>query len=110
MMRTLSTAAEAQEWVARGGDIDDAARFGDVLRALIPDLEFGPFATRPCITVMSETGRPYIGHTSDRVIVAVEGDHGLTIGDEIGRLVTRLAVDGEWRDSLPADQFTPRYA
>jgi glycine/D-amino acid oxidase-like deaminating enzyme len=105
----LHDTAEAQAWVRTGGDPKDPERFRAVLDELLPHLEVGDISTRPCLITINDTGFPYIGLVDDGLVVATDGDHGVTLADEIARLAAGLATDGTWRDTLPAEQFTPKY-
>jgi sarcosine oxidase len=106
----LHTADEIAAWVRTGGDAADRAPFAALLEELLPGVTIEGLTTRPCLVTLNATGHPYIGFVDDGVVVATEGDHGVTMADEIGRLAARLAIDGRWRDSLPAEPFAPRYA
>lgn len=105
----LDTAATAEAWVRTGGDARDRASFTEVLAELLFDVRVEDVAIRPCIATINDSGYPYIGFVDDGVVVATEGEHGVTMADEIGRLAARLAIDGTWRDTLPAEPFAPRF-
>jgi sarcosine oxidase len=100
---------EVESWLHAGGDQDGARAFQPVLEQLVPGLVVEDIVARPCLVTMNHATTPYIGHVSDRTVVATEGDHGVTIGDEIGRLAANLTRSGEWTDSLPEALFTPRF-
>lgn len=109
-LRIITSKKEATEWLAAGGDTEGAENMIHALRQLMPDLTVHSTVTRPCLATMNHANTPYIGHVADRIVVLTEGDHGVTVGDEAGRLAADLALTGIWRDSLPARLFTPRFA
>ena len=105
----LESAAAAEQWVRTGGDSRDVERLARVLSELLPGVQLHDITTRPCMVTINATGYPYIGFIDDDVVVATEGEHGVTMADEIGRLAARLATDGTWTDSLPPEPFAPRF-
>ena len=105
----LDDAAAAEDWVRTGGKRDDIDAFAAVLAELVSAIPVQTITTRPCLVTLNDSGSPYIGAVEEDLIVATEGEHGVTMADEIGRLAARIAIDGEWRDTLPSEVFTPRF-
>lgn len=109
-METLpKNAAAVQEWVYSGGDAAGAEQLIGPLTALIPGLQVEAVVAKPCLVTENRDSRPYIGRVSDSVVVATEGEHGVTIADEVGRLAAGLARSGVWQDALPAKLFQPKF-
>ncbi|MGJ3508258.1 NAD(P)/FAD-dependent oxidoreductase [Enemella sp. A6] len=108
-LRILSSKDEATEWLAAGGDGEGAAAMIGALQQLLPGVQVRSTVTRPCLASMNHANTPYVGHVGERMVVLTEGDHGVTVADELGRLAADLARYGIWRDSLPAHVFTPRF-
>jgi glycine/D-amino acid oxidase-like deaminating enzyme len=106
----LDNALAAKEWVRAGGDARDSDRLTLVLAELLPDVQVHDVATRPCLVTINASSYPYIGFVDDDIVVATEGDHGVTMADEIGRLAARLSIDGAWHDTLPPEPFLPKFA
>lgn len=106
----LPDAETAEKWVRTGGDSRDIDKFTQVLAELLPDVQVQGVKIRPCLITINTSTYPYIGFVDDNMVVATEGDHGVTMADEIGRLAARLSTDGEWRDDLPAEPFAPKFA
>ena len=78
-----------------------------MLKDFVPQLNLPDVRNRPCLITSNSTDLPYIGEVGDNLIVAVEGDHGVTLSDELGRLAARVAIDEEWTDTLPEEAFKP---
>ena len=106
----LQDAEAVQKWVRTGGDSRDIDKFAKVLSELLPNVQVQNIKIRPCLVTINTSTYPYIGFVDDNMVVATEGDHGVTMADEIGRLAARLSTDGEWRDDLPAEPFAPKFA
>lgn len=102
-------AAAVQEWVYSGGDAAGAEQMIDPLTSLVPDLQVEAVVTKPCLVTENRGSRPYIGQVTDSVVVATEGEHGVTIADEVGRLAADLVRKGVWQDALPAELFQPEF-
>lgn len=104
----LSTREEIAAWVRTGGAADDIAPTLTLLRELLPAetaAALGPARVRPCLVSTNHTGHPYIDHADENVVVVVEGERGVMIADELGRLTASLAATGRWSDSLPHQLF-----
>lgn len=91
-------------WVRSGGHAPDMDLV-EVVRELVPDLRLGEVTTRPCLVTVNHSGSPYIDLLEKNLAVVTEGEHGVTMADELGRLAARLVIDGEWRDALPFEPF-----
>jgi sarcosine oxidase len=105
----LQTVAEAADWVRHGGDEATGPELAAALAELLPDTRVGRVIVRPCLVSLNEDDAAYVGFVEDGLVVATEGSHGVTMGDELGRLAARLALDGCWRDTLPEEPFAPRF-
>lgn len=101
---------EVESWLHDGGNVEAAQTIRPVLEQLYPGLSIEKVGSRPCLVTANHMTTPYIGHVSDHVLVATEGDHGVTIADEAGRLAADFSRRGVWNDSLPEALFTPRFA
>jgi ABC transporter family protein len=67
-------------------------------------------AVRPClVSINGSAGYPYIGTIEEGLTVVTEGEDGVSMSDEAGRLAARLVLDGRWTDTLPAEPFAPRF-
>lgn len=110
-MTPLESSQQAAEWVRSGGDAAEAEMIAATLSVLAPGIERLSTRTRPCIVSMNErVGYPMIGAIEDGVILVTEGENGVSMSDEAGRLAARLVLDGTWRDALPAELFAPRFS
>lgn len=106
----LKTLRETNEWVRSGGDPVEAERLRGVLAEIMPEVVVRSSSVRPCLaSINASAGYPYIGAVDEGVTLVTEGENGVSMSDECGRLAARLVLDGEWRDSLPAGPFTPRF-
>lgn len=101
----LDTREEISAWVRTGGRAEDVAETRELLGELLPDVRFASMRTRPCLVCATPHDRPYIDWANDRTVVLVEGERGAMAGDEIGRLAARLALTGEWTDTIPHEVF-----
>lgn len=106
----LGSYAEIERWVGTGGSEAERDHCLRTLRDLMPGLGIGAVWTRPCLVSMNESCHPYIGFVSDRVALATEGERGVMMADEIGRLAAGLVTAGRWSDTLPEELFRVRFA
>jgi glycine/D-amino acid oxidase-like deaminating enzyme len=109
-MVALNELDETKEWVRSGGDVAEAEIVRGVIEELLPDVQVLSSAVRPClVSINAKMGYPYIGTVEDGLTVVTEGENGVSMSDEAGRLAARLVLDGRWTDALPAEPFTPRF-
>lgn len=97
-------------WVRTGGNLGDLDETRVLLHELLPDVEFLSMRTRSCLVCATSTDRPYIDWADERTVVLVEGERGAMAADEIGRLGAQLALDGQWRDTVPQEAFAAHWA
>jgi sarcosine oxidase len=109
-MVALNDLDETKQWVRSGGDPAEADIIRGVIEELLPDVHVLSSAVRPClVSINAKVGHPYIGTIDDGLTVLTEGENGVSMSDEAGRLAARLVLDGKWTDSLPAEPFVPRF-
>lgn len=104
----LQTAEQIAAWARTGGDQADIAEARAVLADLLPDVEFGPFSTRPCLVSATANDRPFIDRVDARTVIAVEGERGAMAAIEIGRLTADL-TQGPWTDTIPHEVFQAQW-
>lgn len=105
----LATAEEVAAWVRTGGrgeDVDDTLA---LLAELMPEQQFGPAHTRPCMVCDTPSGLPVIDRVDERTVIAVEGERGAMAADEIGRLTADYTLRGRWNDGIPYEVFRARW-
>lgn len=106
----LATAEEVAAWVRTGGNDDDVDTALAVLSELMPDQQFGPAHTRPCMVCSTPSALPVIDRVDERAVIAVEGERGAMAADEIGRLTADLVLRGRWNDGIPHEVFRAQWA
>ena len=109
-MVALNDLDDTNRWVRSGGDPAEADLIRGVLEELLPDVQVLSSAARPClVSINAKVGHPYIGTIDEGLTLVTEGENGVSMSDEAGRLAARLVLDGRWTDALPAEPFTPRF-
>ena len=63
---------------------------------LMPELRYQSVHTGSCVTSFTPTGKPYIGHVSERVAVLTGGNGaGAKCSDELGRLGAEMLAGSD---------------
>lgn len=106
----LRSYEEIGAWVRTGGSEVERDHFLGVFSALLPDVEYTSVQLKPCLPTFNATQLPYIGFVEDRVALATEGERGVMMADEIGRLTARMLHKGRWDDTMPGHLFEVQYA
>lgn len=96
------------EWFHSSGNLVEADSLSTNLQMLLPDADFGPMTTKPCIVTGTVTGYPYIGWIDDGIAVA-RGGNGSSAksSDELGRLAAGLFSAAGWDSSIDQSIFVP---
>lgn len=105
----LRGAVEIADWVGTGGDSSEATWFAEFVATSLPEVEILSARTWPCLPSINATSVPYIDLVEDRVAVVLEGERGVMMADEIGRLGADLITTGEWRDDLDHAEVAARW-
>lgn len=106
----LRSAEQIAAWVSTGGEASELDYFRDFVERSLPGVAIRSGRTWPCLPSINATSVPYIDRVDERVTVVLEGERGVMMADEIGRLGALLAVTGEWRDSLDHAEVAARWA
>ncbi|WP_109509147.1 NAD(P)/FAD-dependent oxidoreductase [Nocardioides speluncae] len=106
----LHSAGEISGWVSTGGESSELDYFQEFVARSLPAVQVRGGHTRPCLPSINTTSVPYIDMVDERVGLVVEGERGVMMADEIGRLSARLTLTGEWRDSLDHHEVAVRWA
>lgn len=105
----LTTAVEIDDWVRSGGSTSEVDWFRDFVAVSLPGVVVSRALTKPCLPTFNASGLPYIEEVADGLVLATEGERGVMMADEIGRLAAGLAGQGRWIDPLPSHLFTTRW-
>lgn len=105
----LESAEEIGDWVRSGGSAAEAGFFRDLVAEVLPQVRVGRALTKPCLPTFNASGLPYVDRVCDGLIVATEGERGVMMADEIGRLAAGLAGDDRWVDPIPSHLFSLRW-
>lgn len=105
----LRSAAEITAWVQTGGEASELDYFREFVGRSLPGVAIRSGRTWPCLPSINATSVPYIDRVDERVTVVLEGERGVMMADEIGRLGAALAVDGGWSDPLDHAEVAARW-
>jgi sarcosine oxidase len=96
------------DWFHSDGNPDEVDSLSVNLRALLPDADFGPLTSKPCVITGTVTGYPYIGWIDEGIAVA-RGGNGSSAksSDEVGRIAAGLFSEAGWDSSIDQSIFTP---
>ena len=106
----LTTAEEIDAWVRSGGSASEVDWFRAFVADVLPDVAVRGCRTKPCLPTFNASGLPYIDQVADGLVLATEGERGVMMADEIGRLAAGLAGEDRWIDPLPSDLFRARWS
>lgn len=106
----LGTAEEIDTWVRTGGSASEVDFFRDFVSQVLPDVRVTTALTKPCLPTFNASGLPYVDRVADGLVVATEGERGVMMADEIGRLAAGLAGQDRWIDPIPSHLFSVRTA
>ena len=106
--RVEMTEPELTPWFHGDGDPNEIAALADVLAGLLPDATIGETWSKPCATVNTPSGYPYVGWVAEGMAVAIGGNGAAAkSSDEIGRLAASLFADPGWDESYDPEAFIP---
>jgi sarcosine oxidase len=96
------------DWFHTDGNPVEADCLTNNLRTLLPDADFGPVSTKPCVITGTATGYPYIGWIDDGIAVA-RGGNGSSAksSDELGRIAAGLFSEAGWDSPIDQSVFAP---
>ena len=106
----LGTADEIDAWVRSGGSASEIDFFRDLVAQVLPGARVTSALTKPCLPTFNASGLPYVDRVAEGLVVATEGERGVMMADEIGRLAAGLAGQNRWIDPIPSDLFSLRQA
>jgi sarcosine oxidase len=105
----LATTDDIDAWVRTGGSVSEVDFFRDFVAEAIPGVSVWRAVTKPCLPTFNASGLPYIDTVADGLVLATEGERGVMMADEIGRLAAGLAGQGRWIDPLPSHLFAAQW-
>ncbi|MCD6640921.1 MAG: FAD-binding oxidoreductase, partial [Nocardioides sp.] len=105
----LRATDEIDSWVRSGGSASEVDWFRQFVADTIPGVEVSRAITKPCLPTFNSSGLPYIDRVTDGLVVATEGERGVMMADEIGRLAAGLAGQDRWIDPLPSHLFAAQW-
>lgn len=105
----LATTDDIDAWVRTGGSASEVDFFRDFVAETIPGVRVSRAVTKPCLPTFNASGLPYIDTVADGLVLATEGERGVMMADEIGRLAAGLAGQGRWIDPLPSHLFAAQW-
>jgi sarcosine oxidase len=105
----LATTEEITAWVLSGGSASEVDWFCAYVAEILPGVRVGRALSKPCLPTFNASGLPYIDRVADGLVVATEGERGVMMADEIGRLAAGLAGQDRWVDPLPSQLFSARW-
>lgn len=105
----LGSADEIDAWVRTGGSAAEVDFFRDLVASALPRVRVGRALTKPCLPTFNASGLPYVDRVADGLVVATEGERGVMMADEIGRLAAGLAGQDRWVDPIPSHLFAARW-
>ncbi len=106
----LHSAEEIREWVGTGGEQSELDYFREFVADRMPAVEVRGGHTWPCLPSINATSVPYIDLVDPKVGLVVEGERGVMMADEIGRLGAGLLLTGTWQDPLDHGEVAVRWA
>lgn len=106
----LTTTEEITAWVRSGGSASEAEWFRSHVAEVLPGVTVSRAVTKPCLPSFNASGLPYVDRVVDGLVLATEGERGVMMADEIGRLAAGLAGEDRWVDPLPSHLFRARWA
>ncbi len=109
MAHPLDTRAEFDEWVSTGGTSAEVDFFTDLLGQYLPGIKVVGSVIKPCLVGINSSGSPYVDFIDDRTVLVVEGQRGVMMADELGRMAASLLTHGTWVDSLPHELLRVRW-
>lgn len=101
---------EIEEWVRTGGEAGEEDYFRGFVASRMPGVEVLSSRRWPCLPSINATDVPYIDLVDERIGVVVEGERGVMMADEIGRLGAHLLLTGSWDDDLDHTDVAVRWA
>ena len=105
----LAEVDEIDAWVRTGGSASEVEFFRELVAEALPHVRVTRALTKPCLPTFNASGLPYIDRVADGLVVATEGERGVMMADEIGRLTAGLAGQDRWIDPVPSDLFSARW-
>lgn len=109
--RPFDDESAKRAWMA-GSDADrQRPAMQRILEAMLPDVAFESWTTKPCLISDTESGLPFVDVVDEGLVVAMGGNgHAAKSSDAIGALAADLVSSGAWRDSeLSAGRFRARF-
>lgn len=106
----LADAEEIAAWVRSGGSASEVDFFRDLVAEVLPGVRVSGAVTKPCLPSFNASGLPYVDRVADGLVLATEGERGVMMADEIGRLAAGLAGQDRWIDPLPSHLFAARWS
>ena len=98
--------SELTAWFRGEGDRREAAALVQALTDLLPAAGTRLTWSKPCVTVNTPTGYPFVDWIADGMAVAIGGNGAAAkSSDEIGRLAASLFADPGWDRSYDRDPF-----
>ena len=107
--RPLQTRSDIAAWASSGGNPDEIDYFRVLVPDFLPGVELGEAITKPCLVGMTADGGSYVDHVDERTVVVYDGQRGVMMADELGRLAADLIRTGQWTDALPRQLFRVRW-
>lgn len=105
----LTTSEEIAAWVRSGGSASEVDWFRAHVAETLPGVAVSSAVTKPCLPTFNASGLPYIDRVADGLVIATEGERGVMMADEIGRLAAGLAAEDRWIDPIPSHLFNARW-
>lgn len=105
----LQNRSDIAAWASSGGNPAEIDYFRGLVPDFLPDIELGEALVKPCLVGMNLDGASYVDHVDDRTVVVYEGQRGVMMADELGRLAAGLIRTGRWTDALPRQLFSARW-
>jgi sarcosine oxidase len=106
----LTSSEEIDDWVRSPGSASEVKWFQEYVAEVLPEVVVLSALAKPCLPTFNSSGLPFIEELADGLVLATEGERGVMMSDEIGRLAAGLAGQGRWVDPLPSHLFRTRWA
>ncbi len=95
-LRTAASGTELREWFQTGGSREDEVPLRNALVDLIPGVAESPMHHKPCVTVYTATGRPFLHSVAPGFFVATGGcGKAAKSSEALGELAAQLVLGQE---------------
>ncbi|XP_060068773.1 uncharacterized protein LOC132548891 [Ylistrum balloti] len=98
--------SEIQKWYCGEGDRLLEEQMFNLLKGVLPEINFLSHHGDACVTMVTPNSRPYIDLVNPTTGVVI-GDNGWSAksSDEIGRIAAQMMIQANWSYDLPKDLF-----